>query len=870
WVDTTLGSKNVFVSVSTDDGATWSTPARANSFDPQSDKYPPRVAVDSSDEVHVVWMERATPTSDRDIFHSRSIVNQAPIPVSNLNLVYAEEFDAMISWGFNVEPDFKEYRIYLNETQNFTIGPNSLVETTDDQGTNLFNFTELHANRDYYVRVEVVDMEGMSSLSEELHFRTLPINQPPVFVRPIPTVYMLEDTPRYGALNMSRWVENEWVVDDHYGGITDIHFDIEAYSEDPKVDAYFRDMSESQPYWLLDLFPNTPDWYGSEMFRVITTDPGKDGGFGSPDDRSSRSNWFNVTVNSTNDVPTWLKYEDLSTGASVLIPPTAAELELPAKDIGCIERQLYEFAIIGRDKDKDFITFSVVDNDRITATPDLLDPGARTIFSFTPDNDDVPEINFTVMADDGHDGIRMLKIFLPVENVNDPPFFVSVDGEKVAPTDGTVNFTVMELGSFHFNVTADDIDSDESLSLRSLDERATIQKTGEKNWTVTFTAREEDVLAGSVDFQLQLLDVQKTDPSFLNVHVDVINIQDRPEWIPGHDRIVVSFTYDENDQNEWPGENEIQAEWGEPVTFEGFARDKDNDPLNYTWWVSTLDESRNWTVYGKVMDFRFSPSKGGLEKPVREKFKITLIVSDSHTEPIQWFRELWVEKDDDNDNDGLPDSRELYFFGNLSQGPFDDPDKDDYDNIDEIGFEIIRYDSEKRGEFFIPKNEMNPLDPDVYPGHPKPFEPTDTDGGNEKDPLMPTWLLITIISVAVILALVIAGIFVILSIMKKKEKEEEEDIEKRVKEMEKRQEVIKGLYGVQKAGEEIGPDQSTLDDLELDLGGQIYHRRRISRRVPGGKPDPVPSSRTPLPDSPSVNLSSSMLFPRGNPPLTVI
>ena len=38
----------------------------------------------------------------------------------------------------------------------------------------------------------------------------------------------------------------------------------------------------------------------------------------------------------------------------------------------------------------------------------------------------------------------------------------------------------------------------------------------------------------------------------------------------------------------------------------------------------------------------------------------------------------------DSDNDGLPDVWELYYFGNLDQGPDDDPDEDGLTNLEEL------------------------------------------------------------------------------------------------------------------------------------------------------------------------------------------
>ena len=52
---------------------------------------------------------------------------------------------------------------------------------------------------------------------------------------------------------------------------------------------------------------------------------------------------------------------------------------------------------------------------------------------------------------------------------------------------------------------------------------------------------------------------------------------------------------------------------------------------------------------------------------------------------------------------------------------------------------------------------------------------------------------------------------------------EEEEIEEKVRSMQRRQEEISGLYGVQSVGDVFGPDQSTIDDLVIDHGGSIFH-----------------------------------------------
>jgi hypothetical protein len=837
WIDTTMKNKNVFAAVSSDGGATWSAQARANNYDPTSEKFPPKLAIDSSKTVHVSWISRDTPTSDLDITHSRTIINQPPEPVEDLTLIFAEEYDAMVGWSINEEPDFQEYNIHLDTTINFTLTEDNLIKSTTNQGLNRYTFEDIVPNTDYYLKIEVKDKEGLTANSQELHFKTLPINQPPIFIKQVPTIYLLEDTNMMGALNLSYWVDQGWITDDNYAGQTELQFSIESVSEEPKVNAIIRDRGFDNPYWIMDVYTNTPNWAGTEKFMFNVTDAGKDGGFGTPDDRYSLSDPFNITVNSTNDIPIWKTYQDLNTNQQIQIRSDQTELILKPSDTGCIERQKYRFAMIGSDIDGDFITYTITEP-RIEIERDLIKPDVKSIFTFTPTNDDVPEINFTIKADDGNGGTRNITIYLPILNVNDAPFFKTVDGEEVEPNGDTVEFSVEEKGSFSFNVTAGDIDHGDQLTLTSSNERANIQKTNDNNWTVTFTAREEDSIEGEVNFQIQLLDLQKTDLVFLNVKVNIINIQDRPEWISGREKIEITYTFDQQDTYEWggkPGGSEIRAEWGETITFEGFATDKDEDTLTYTWWFATEDESGNWSREGKKVDFAFEPSEGGLENPVREKFTITLTVSDGQTEPIQYYRELWVERDDDNDNDGLPDKREIYFWGDLSHGPDEDEDDDGYTNIQEIGFQIPRYDSEMTGVYSLNKNEINPADAEVYPGQVKPVDEGPEEEEDEEPLGLPTWVLVTIIIVVIIVILIIAGIFVIVTLSKRREQKEEEDLEKRVQEMDRRQKEISGLYGRTKDEDFDGPDQSTLDDLQLDLGGQLYHEEGSSGLAKGVK-----------------------------------
>ncbi|MGA1820036.1 MAG: hypothetical protein ACMUHU_03405 [Thermoplasmatota archaeon] len=856
WMDYTLGNPNIFATTSTDGGSTWSKPARVNDHAPSVYKDEPVVGLDAGGDAHVLWWERINQQADMDMKHARSIVNQAPEMIDDLQLLIADERYAMVSWTPNLEPDFKKYKTYISTIEDFALSDTAwpdgpLYNESTNQLMNIENYNRgLTPNTQYYVKVVIEDQEGLTSISNEVGFKTRPINQPPSFTKDIPTIYLQEDESMEGVLNLSYWKLMGWVIDDAYNGYTALEYGFEQMSLDPNLTVRTRKTGLETPYWYFDVFSKVQNWFGKETFRITVTDMGKDGGFGTGDEKVGYSNWFTIQVNSTNDLPIWAKFNDLTTGFETTISPHQKELRLQKKDVGCLEGLEYKFAITANDIDGDFLKFETNMPDRIEVEVDGQDPQHKSIFIITPTNDDVPELNITVTADDLRGGKKNITIFIPVENVNNKPFFTSVNGAEVDEDGDVVEFEVYEKGTLKFNVSGDDIDYGDILNLLSPSERASISKVSAKNWTVTVATTEADAITGSIAFDLYLWDLQKTDFSALTVNIEILNVQDPPEWIPGSGKIKVAFTVDENDINEWgnrEGGAKIQAEWGEGVMFEGFAKDRDNDILNYTWTIKNDNSGESFMVYGNRVMVQFSPSNGNVSILQSEKFIINLTVSDGFSETMDIYYQIqqWVWSDDDNDNDGMPDKRELYFWGNLDHEPNVDEDNDGYTNIQEIGFQVPLYDEERAIPYSIRSNEVNPLDPEVYPGHPKPSDTVDDDA-TEKEGLfdvIPVWLFFVLIATVIVIMIVVVGIVVVIRMAKKKDEEEDEELEKRVADMERRQQELSSLYGVQKAGDAVGPDQSTLDDLTLDLGGQIYHeegkRSLISEKKVGEKEKPT-------------------------------
>ncbi len=843
WMDYTLNKPNIFVVVSEDMGSTWTDPARVNDHYPDIYREKPVAAVDDGGDAHAMWTYREDSNSDWDLKHARTIANAPPEAIDDLSASYTDMRYAIVSWTPNREPDFKRYLTFVSEEENFTI-PGDLSEENKWPNSPYYNDSTKQLmnqevfNRDiepdttYYAKVMVEDQEGLTSVSNEVTFRTRPVNKPPEFRKEIPTLYMDEDVSAKGILNLSYWREMGWIWDDVYNGHAALDYFIEPEFEEPNVTATIRKVGISPIYYHLDLYPVVENWYGDERFRIGVQDAGMDGGIGTPDDEIGYSDWFTVQVNSTNDVPTWVSFYDLNSDVNKPLTSTAKELRVAKRESGALEDMKYSFSLKAHDADReDFLEFSVND-ERVEVKPDPMDLKYKAIFSLIPTNEDVPELNLTVTVSDRKGGIRNLTVYIPVENVNGPPVFTEVNGEPIPASGGSVDFSINEKGensSVTFNVSAWDEDFGDVLTLKSVSDRPEIEKLAPMLWNVTVTATEEDGVTGFISFMLELWDKQLSDYATLLVNVTVLNVQDPPEFYGG--KVKVFFTYDEEDEYEW-NNNRIEAEWDEPVVFKAFAKDRDGDELTYRWVFRNEKSGDEFTEEGKEISVKFYPSDYPSYEDLltldkfsslkSEKFLINLTVSDGKqaSRDIYHYREQWVWPDDDNDNDGMPDKRELFFWDDLSQDPNDNYDLDEYTNIEEIGFGIPLLDSEIKGEYSIDRSQMDPTDPDVYPGSYTQGE-EEEENGEEKG--IPLFLLILIIVGIVLVVAVIGGIVVILRIQKKREEEEDQDIEKRVQQMEERQKTLQGLYGVQKAGDIIGPDQSTMDDLTLDLGGQVYH-----------------------------------------------
>ncbi len=914
WVDLSRGYPNFFVTVSADNGATWSKPNRANSYFPEQeflttldDPNPDanfRVGIDTGDNLYCTWLARPSSTEDKEIMFSRSIVNTPPVAISDLKVRDFDETWGDVQWSINREPDFMEYRTHISTTQGFV--PNyvpfpagTLYNVSKNQMMQYELFKNLEPDAPYYIKVEVVDDENVTSVSNEVTFKTLRVNVAPIFSSKLDTmvIELNEDSKLVKAINVSDWVdytpyafetrydfaEGKYIKDDWYNDIYELYFELESEEEDAIVLGNLYDEWHGQNYYYVDFNsnPNFKDQSGDVRFRLKVTDPGKDGSLQSvKDNKANTSYWFTVRVLSTNDVPEWKSFTDLMIGTGKLTDMSRVTdiLTLDDANTSCIEEQEYSFRVNCLDVDGDFIKLEVQTGDpmksRIAVKRDTVDPRRAAVFTFTPQDSDLPLVKFNITANDEKGGIINVTIVIPVKNLNDEPFFLTVNGEAIGPKGDTVVFEALEKSTLQFNVTGWDIDPSELLTLSASPSTTRVVKTGPGAWDVSYIV--PDYTTRTSTLNLLLRDRQG---SFADLTVTV-NIKDVPQPPQFTDPIIMRPLYDATDVNEWGGVGGkfIRPEFGEPVEFEAFAIDPDGDLLNFTWRFSNEKENINWTLYGKKVSMSFYPTQSKLSYAKREKFRVNLSVSDSVFGAIYGYIETWVELDDDNDNDGLPDNRELWFYNLIVDPesgrpekpeawkevsddsnwqkfadqmvqnykdqqvllteevkaeplllfkPGDDLDMDRtednfrYTNKDEMGFNFPQQETELERTQRVNTYSIDPLDPLVWPGHQRVDpDPTDVD---PPPPPPPTWL---IIGASIIVLIIITGVLVVIFILRREkviEKREDEDLEKRVKDHEKRQAVIQGMYGVQKAGDAIGPDQSTLSDLTLDMGGEVYH-----------------------------------------------
>ncbi|MGA1819757.1 MAG: hypothetical protein ACMUHU_01985 [Thermoplasmatota archaeon] len=821
WIDRTTNSSNVLSSFSTDNGSSWSVPLKANGFRNSVLISDHKVSIDEGGNIHCAWFESSS-GGDRDIYHSRTTEDIPPIQPAQASALPVDEHGAMIMWSINTEPDFDHYEVFLGkneltyERKEWPEG--ELYAIITDQSVKRIDISgELDDDTLYSWAVRTVDESGLTSEPAEGTFRTFPMNYPPCFTAQLQDIHTEEDRNLPGAINLSGLVARGIIADDSYNGYEELEFEIETNLSNHNISMIFVTRNG---YQYLDLVIDHQDWYGLEEFRLRVRDMGKDGSFHTQDDGINWSNWFSAVVSPVNDPPVFRSFMDLTTGWRSNLRPDQGSFEVKKENSGCLEGLKYTFSLTAWDVDGDFISF-IIDDPRFDIEVDDLDPKYTSIISFTPAADDIPKFDIPVEMTDLKGGFREMTLSIWVEDVPGQPFFVSVNGVKVDPSGGAVHFEVDEGEDLEFSVAGDDEDPFDTLELLSIVENdiILIRGTGHRTWNVTVRGS-WTLLDTTISFDLLLFDADRTDFAVLTV---VLEVKVGPPYLylPS-DWLDIEYGYDIQD-NELGQNPAIGPEWGEKLSFAGRSMNSKGLTTLWKWEVrNEMGDLVNEDLANPI-DLEFFPSTGELGFIIQENFTISVTVTANGVEPAAAWTTITIKTDGDDDNDGLPDNEEIRYFGSLEEGPNGDADGDGYSNLVEM---------------------MNPMGSPTDPTDPTSF-PWSGEDDNPPDPSRPGkpgWfgispvVVVPILSVLILIVIIIAGVIVIIRKERRLEIAEDQEIEKKVSDMQRRQEEINGLYGIQRAGNAFGPDQSTMDDLVLDLGGSIYHGgERVVVHRPGGQ-----------------------------------
>jgi len=777
----------IFGRVSTDSGDTFGTERRISEFYRSSYNALPSVAVSLDGRtVYAAWESNRGHPVNNDIYLGTSLdTNHRPEGVRfQFGSLVQNEFNISFAWEMTHIADFAYYEVHFSTQQGFTPSPSTLYTRIYDQSQTSVMIEGLTPNTTYYATVIVVDTEGLASTNNPLiEARTLKINIPPRLQQRIPDLTFHEDQgDGIGLLNLTGYFWDDYFLGYNYS----LYYKVDPpFERQGNITAIVRNNGFGP---LVDFSQREANWYGTERFRIIAYDLGKDG-VQSGDDLSASSNWFNVTVLPTNDAPVIIEVQDMLGNIRRV---TGDEITF-AGDVGAQQDSEYELIVRGEDVDGDPITYTV-NTTKVTVTPDLEHPTTIVHLSFTPRDEDVGVFLFTLNASDPTGDYDLLQFNITVKNRNDPPHFTEVAGQPLPPN-RTVVLEGVEGEPLWFTVKGDDPDIrfGDVLELSSSFSRFYISQIDARTFNVSFTPTNDDALSGTVSADLFLKDKFKTEAVGGPVHViiTVLNKNEPPVIVSPPTAIAV--------MDMEPPASSGTFNVNESVRFTVEISDPDGDAVTVVW------------------DFGDNSSKEGftVEHTYRKmgRYIVNITYSDG-TVSLYTTMIIRISSDGDDDNDGLWDALEMKFFGDLSHGPDEDFDGDGYTNRDEIGIHLkLTPTSALNEDYWDPTDRKS--NPEYVGGDNKP---SDNRTGINKG------LVIGVISIAIV-ASVIAGVALFLRArMRKREEEEEKALEKIELKTKEEIEERRRIYGDEiRVGEILKPEGTAVAEEEIDLEGVLYH-----------------------------------------------
>jgi hypothetical protein len=362
---------------------------------------------------------------------------------------------------------------------------------------------------------------------------------------------------------------------------------------------------------------------------------------------------------------------------------------------------------------------------------------------FLPENEHVPYITANITVDDGIYKVWVV-VNITVVNANDGPSMIPVTFPSVNQYD-YLNRTL--------SATDPDLEYDNSteelvFSCNLSDAIPGIVKgidwdINSKTGYFWFHPVDQAIVGRDPENPDKTFDVEfrVTDRSgaydTLRQKIKVKNVNDPPEWIEDFEVIIVDAI------PETPQIENLTIQVIAPKAY-----DLDGDIIKYEWDTGDFRPYKQ----GQVINYTY---------PEGANYTVRLLYSDGFvtkevTKVITIIEPGWIPPPEEGDFDGLPDSWEYNYFGNLDQDPDEDFDNDGWTNLEEY------------------QNGWDPTDPD-HPTDPPPDLPPDDSRRSIFD------ILFDILKWFVALVIIIITIIVIIAVWIRIKRQEDEDEEEKKK-----------------------------------------------------------------------------------------
>ena len=482
--------------------------------------------------------------------------------------------------------------------------------------------------------------DGNVQIEQQITVTVIGMNDAPVVAHQMPDFTMFEDIPVENKFNLSYI-------------FYDIDTDVSLNSEpqDPLEFSYYGDkhieVTISQDGWVS--FDPEPDWNGEETITFAAEDG----------DSLTAYDDVKIKVRSDND-------------------PPVLKAALPAAELN-EDEILEDYVDLNEyfsDQDGDSLTYGIIEPDNIDVKLNYEDDSV--FLTIEPEKNYWGTGTITIEATDIPDSTPVVgTIEVTVLSVNDAPILNETDEWNIISSSVLISddvITVEEDVTLELYVTAYDPADHDVITFSDDTELFDIDsKTGK----VEFTPTNADV--GQYEVEITIDDGQEKDNTDSYTYTIIVqNVNDPPENVkiikPEDGKTYVTDT---------------------DIEFKASAEDQDMDILGSKEWLSYewfADELAETLSFNNEFTTSLEPGDYTIKLKVSDSTGANTIVQVKITVDID--KTIDTDKDgtpdhldDDDDNDGIPDTWELKY--NTVLNPLDasdankDPDKDGFTNLEE-------------------------------------------------------------------------------------------------------------------------------------------------------------------------------------------